>query len=99
MRMGSQLWPWSDTRSGTTAMKVAVIGVGHLGKHHARIYADMPGVDLVAVVDIQKARAEEIAAAHHTSPLQDYRDLFGKVDAVSLAVPTVDHARIGADLL
>jgi predicted dehydrogenase len=80
-------------------MKLAVIGVGHLGKHHARLYSEMPGVELAAVVDLQATRAAEIAAAHHTTPLSDYYDLFGKVDAVSLAVPTTDHARIGVDLL
>jgi predicted dehydrogenase len=80
-------------------MKVAVIGVGHLGKHHARIYADMEGVELAAVVDIQASRAEEVAQAHKTRPLTDYRELLGVVDAVSLAVPTTDHARIGAELL
>jgi len=80
-------------------MKVAVIGVGHLGKHHARLYAELPGVELASVVDIQKPRAEEIAGLYKAVPLTDYRDLFGKVDAVSLAVPTVDHTRIGVDLL
>lgn len=80
-------------------MKLAVIGVGHLGKHHARLYSEMPGVELAAVVDIQPARAAEVAEAHHTTALSDYHELFGKVDAVSLAVPTTDHARIGADLL
>jgi predicted dehydrogenase len=80
-------------------MKLAVIGVGHLGKHHARLYSEMPGVELAAVVDLQPARAAEVAEAHHTTPLSDYHQLFGKVDAVSLAVPTTDHARIGADLL
>jgi predicted dehydrogenase len=80
-------------------MKVAVIGVGHLGKHHARLYSELPGVELAGVVDIQKPRVEEIAGLYKTVALTDYRELFGKVDAVSLAVPTVDHARIGIDLL
>src|SRR4030095_12022269 len=80
-------------------MKVAVIGVGHLGRHHARIYDEMEGTELAGVVDIRRERAEEIAQAHHTQAVTDYRELFGKVDAVSLAVPTVDHARIGIDLL
>ena len=80
-------------------MKVGVIGVGQLGKQHARLYAELAGVDLIGVVDIQKPRAEEIAALYKTTPFTDYHELFGKVDAVSLAVPTVDHARIGLDLL
>jgi predicted dehydrogenase len=80
-------------------MRVAVIGVGHLGKHHARLYAEIPGVQLVGVVDLQEARAAEIAQSYSCQAFTDYRELFGKVDAVSLAVPTTDHARIGVDLL
>src|SRR5688572_31661175 len=80
-------------------MKVAVIGVGHLGKHHARLYAEMPNAELVGIVDILPDRAAEIAEAHRTRAFTDYRELFGKVDAVSLAVPTTDHARIGVELL
>lgn len=80
-------------------MRVAVIGVGHLGKHHARIYSELENVELAAVVDINSDRAREIAATYKTTSFSDYRELFGKVDAVSLAVPTVDHARIGVDLL
>src|SRR4051794_28409700 len=80
-------------------MKLGVIGVGHVGKHHARLYAELPGVALAAVADINHPRVEEIAALHKTAAFTDYRDLFGKVDAVSLAVPTVDHARIGIDLM
>jgi predicted dehydrogenase len=80
-------------------VKVGVIGVGHVGKHHARLYAELPGVELVAVVDIQKPRAEEIAGIYKTIPFTDYRELFDGVDAVSLAIPTVDHARVGVDLL
>ena len=80
-------------------MKVAVVGVGHLGQHHARIYSEMEGVELAAVVDIQPSRAQEIAGIHRSVGLTDYRKLFGLVDAVSLAVPTIDHARIGVELL
>src|SRR5207244_3398237 len=47
-------------------LRIAVIGVGHLGKHHARILSALPGVELVAVVDTNRARAEEIAAENHT---------------------------------
>ncbi len=80
-------------------MKVAVIGVGHLGKHHARIYNEMPDVELFGVVDLQPGRAGEVSQSYGTRSFTDYRDLFGNVDAVSLAVPTTEHARIGADLL
>jgi predicted dehydrogenase len=70
---------------------MAVIGVGHLGRHHARLLASLPGVELAAVVDTNRARAEEIAAAHGTTPLFDPSELTGKVDAVTVAVPTEKH--------
>jgi len=80
-------------------IKVAVIGVGHLGRQHARLYAELHGVELVGVVDIVNSRAEEIAGLYNTIPYTDYRQILGRVEAVSLAVPTTDHSRIGVDLL
>jgi len=80
-------------------VKVAVIGVGHLGRQHARLYAELDGVELVGVVDILQPRAQEIAGLYKTTPFTDYHDILGKVDAVSLAVPTTEHARLGVDLL
>jgi predicted dehydrogenase len=80
-----------------------VIGVGHLGKHHARIYGELAGsnadLELSAVVDVLPSRAAEIAKPFGAQVLTDYRDLFGKVDAVSLAAPTSEHAHIGLELL
>ena len=78
---------------------MAVIGVGHLGRHHARILAELPGAELVAVVDTNEARAREIAAAVGTRPAFDYRDMIGHVDAVTLAAPTDRHADIAAAFL
>src|SRR5262249_12368134 len=86
-------------RGTLTMMRIAVVGVGHLGRHHARILSALPGVELTAVVDIHRARAEEIAAAHGTKPLCDYRDVLGHVDAVTIAVPTALHAEIGCACL
>src|SRR5262245_35241748 len=80
-------------------MRVAGIGVGHVGKDHARVYAELPNVELVGVVDIVESRADETSRLCKTASFMDYRELFGKIDAASLAVPTVDHAWIGADLL
>jgi predicted dehydrogenase len=77
--------------------KHAVVGVGHLGKQHARLYAELG--HLAGVVDILEPRAHETAAQYNTTPYTDYRQLFGKVDAVSIAVPTVNHAEIGVELL
>lgn len=80
-------------------IRAAVVGVGHLGKHHARILASLPGVELVAVVDSNRARAEEIAANVGSRPLFDVADLVGKVDAVSVATPTEHHLAIARPLL
>ena len=80
-------------------LRLAVIGVGHLGRHHARILSTLPGVDLVAVVDTNRARAEEIAAASHTRAVVDARDLAGQVDAVTVAVPTDRHVDVALPFL
>jgi predicted dehydrogenase len=81
------------------SLRVAVIGVGHLGKHHARILSSLPGVELVAVVDTNRARADEIASANRTRAAYDWRDVVGQVDAVSIAVPTELHAEIALPFL
>jgi predicted dehydrogenase len=84
-------------------LRVGVIGVGHLGKHHARIYSQLAseqdGIELAAIVDLLPGRAAEIAAPHRAEVLTDFHAIIGKVDAVSLAVPTTEHARIGIELL
>jgi len=80
-------------------LRLAVVGVGHLGKHHARILASLPGVELVAVVDTNRARAQEIAAANRTLAAFDYREILGQVDAVTLAVPTEMHRDIALAFL
>jgi predicted dehydrogenase len=80
-------------------LRVAVIGVGHLGRHHARILAAMDDVDLVAVVDIVAERAAEIAASAGTRALGDRRELLDQVDAVTVAVPTELHHEISMPFL
>ena len=81
------------------SLRIGVVGVGHLGRHHARILATLPGVQLAAVVDTNSTRAEEVAALCHTRALTDWRDLLGRVDAVSLAVPTALHCDIAVPFL
>jgi predicted dehydrogenase len=80
-------------------LRVAVIGVGHLGRHHARILSTLPGVELVAVVDTNQPRAREIAASAGTTPAFDARDMLGRVDAVTIAVPTDAHAAVALPFL
>jgi len=80
-------------------LRIAVIGVGHLGRHHARILSALPDVELAAVVDTNRGRAEEIAGAFGTRPLYDARDLHGVVDAVTIAVPTEVHRDVALPFL
>jgi predicted dehydrogenase len=84
---------------GTAPIKVAVIGVGHLGQHHARIYTELPGVELVAVADISEARRREVGGRLKVPAVADYRSLLGKVDAVSVAVPTGSHYALALTFL
>ena len=79
--------------------RVGVVGVGHLGKLHARIYNELPDVELVAVVDIVPRRARKIGRAFNTKSYDDYHMLFGKVDAVSVVVPTDSHFKVARDFL
>jgi predicted dehydrogenase len=78
---------------------VVVIGVGHLGKHHARIAAGVAGARLTAVADTQRDRAVAAAAAAGAKVFEDYRDLFGQVDAVTVAAPTEKHHEIALAFL
>jgi len=85
--------------SSIPALRLAVVGVGHLGRHHARILSALEGVDLSAVVDAIPERAADIAASAATRPLTDYRELLGQVDAVTIAVPTELHREIALPFL
>jgi len=83
----------------TTEVRVGVVGVGHLGRHHARLLAGTPGARLVAVSDLSAERAQAAAATTGAEAMSDYRSMIGKVDAVSIAVPTVDHLSVARDFL
>ena len=72
-------------------LRVAVVGVGHLGQHHARVLAALPEVELVAVADTRLDQAEAVAARNATTAVADFRSLLDRVDAVSIAVPTAHH--------
>ncbi len=80
-------------------LKVGVVGVGHLGRHHARIFAAMPDVELVGVVDGRPEQANAIAEACKTRSFTDYRELLDRVDAVSVAVPTCAHREVAGAFL
>ncbi len=68
-----------------------VIGAGALGRHHARVWAEAQGATLVGVHDLDRARAEEVAARHGCRAFDDAASLLAAVDAVSIATPTVTH--------
>ena len=80
-------------------IRVAVVGVGHFGREHARIYAESDRAELVAVCDISESNGRAVAARYNTTYVPDFRELIGKVDAVSLAVPTISHHEIACELL
>ncbi|HYB74954.1 MAG TPA: Gfo/Idh/MocA family oxidoreductase [Candidatus Sulfotelmatobacter sp.] len=82
-----------------TPVRVGVVGVGHLGQHHARVYAGLPAVRLVGVADVDASRRAEVGARFGVPAHADHRELLGRVDAVSVAVPARHHAAVAADLL
>ena len=85
--------------SSARPLRVAVIGVGHLGRHHARILSGLAGVRLAGVLDLNRQRAQEIAAACNTEVLTDLAHLPGTVDAVTIAVPTESHLGVALPLV
>ncbi|MGE5260538.1 MAG: Gfo/Idh/MocA family protein, partial [Actinomycetota bacterium] len=80
-------------------IRVAVIGTGYFGRFHANHYSRNPRAKLVAVVDANEERAREIAAEFGAEPLFDYRSIIGRVDAVSVAVPTTLHYDVARPLI
>ncbi|MEE2822795.1 MAG: Gfo/Idh/MocA family oxidoreductase [Acidobacteriota bacterium] len=79
--------------------RVAVVGVGALGEHHARIYAELQEAELVSVVDIAEERCRTIAQQYGCKFFNNYEDILDSVEAISLAVPTRQHAQIGIEFL
>ncbi|HEU0264876.1 MAG TPA: Gfo/Idh/MocA family oxidoreductase [Geobacterales bacterium] len=80
-------------------IRSAVIGVGYLGKFHADKYAALPEAELVGVVDASRERVEEVAEKLGCQAFTDHRELLGKVDAVSIVVPTQYHHRVAKEFL
>jgi len=80
-------------------LRVAVVGVGHLGKHHARLLAGIEGATLIAVVDSDPARASAAVGESGARALTDFHDLFDQVDAVTVAAPTELHHEIALPFL
>ncbi|MBI2805310.1 MAG: Gfo/Idh/MocA family oxidoreductase [Planctomycetes bacterium] len=80
-------------------LRVAVIGVGHLGKEHARILAGLPDVDLVGVADANPEQAQAVARRHDTQAFNEYWPLLNLVDAASIVVPTSHHLAVAREFL
>jgi predicted dehydrogenase len=80
-------------------LRVVVIGVGSLGRHHARILSQLADVELVGVVDLNRQRAEEIAAGVGTRAFADIAEVLDGIDAASIVVPTEVHGAVAIPLL
>ena len=80
-------------------MRTGVIGAGHMGQYHILVYAELWDVDLVGIVDADAGKSARLAAQYDTQAFTDYRELFGKVDVVSISVPTPLHFEVAKDCL
>ncbi len=80
-------------------VRVAVLGAGRMGRHHARIYHELPEAQLVAVVDRDQARAAEVAGQYGCEPVTTPAGAIELCDAASIAVPTVYHAEVASPLI
>ncbi|MFH1563567.1 MAG: Gfo/Idh/MocA family oxidoreductase [Nitrospirota bacterium] len=81
------------------SLKVGVVGAGHMGSYHVRLYSELLNVELIGIADINEKQVNRLAEQYHTVPYTDYTKLYDKVDAVSIAVPTGAHYRVGRDFL
>lgn len=79
--------------------RIAVVGYGHLGRHHARLLAESESCELVAVADARPEAAAAARDAHGVLAVTDYRDLTGQIDAASVVVPTKNHREVAGFLL
>ncbi len=80
-------------------IKVVVVGVGSLGSRHARIYSEIPGVELVGVLDTDQKRTEEIATQYNCRPFANLEDIPSSVEAISVVVPTDRHYEVAEVLM
>jgi predicted dehydrogenase len=80
-------------------MRAGVVGAGHMGQYHILVYAELWDVELVGLVDTDASTASRLAAQYDTQAFTDYRELFGKVDVVSIAVPTPQHFAVARDFM
>jgi predicted dehydrogenase len=89
----------SAVAGDSKGIRVAVVGTGEFGRNHARVYKELEGVELVGVFDENPERAAAVAQEFQTTSFHSLEELRGRVDAASVAVPTVAHAEVGCHLL
>ncbi len=82
-----------------TPLRTAVIGAGHLGRIHARLAAETPHIDLVAIVDVSDEARQQVATETGARPVADYREINGQIEAAIVATPTVYHHQVVKALL
>jgi predicted dehydrogenase len=80
-------------------IRCGVVGVGSLGQHHARIYAELPGAELAGIYELDSARAAEVCARHNCRRFSTLAEVAAACDAVSVVVPTDRHAEVALPLL
>jgi len=80
-------------------MRAGVVGAGHMGQYHLLVYAELWDVELVGLVDVDAEKAARLSAQYDCQGFTDHRQLFGKVDVVSVAVPTPLHFGVARDFL
>jgi len=80
-------------------IRVGVVGAGAMGQHHARVYYELPGVELVGVADVNEENAKKNAEPYGAEHYIDHKELLGKVDAVSVVVPTQLHKQVALEFL
>ncbi len=80
-------------------IRAGVVGAGHMGQYHILVYAELWNVDLVGIVDMDSDKVRRLAVQYDTQAFTDHRELIGKVDLASVAVPTDQHFAVVRDLL
>ncbi len=81
-------------------LKVGIIGIGVMGRNHARVYSELPNVKLVGIADINEKAVKELSKIYNTRAFTYHKDLLREnLDAVSVAVPTSMHKQVAIDVL
>ena len=80
-------------------IKIGVIGIGHLGNYHLQKYQKLENCKIVAIADALSDKAKKAAVIYKCNAFTDHRAMLGKVDAVSIAVPTSEHHKVARDFL